>query len=43
MMRFTPEGEVVAKANESPFGLGGYLHTADSAASSASVKSGREW
>jgi aldehyde dehydrogenase (NAD+) len=30
IMRFTSEDEVLAKANDSPFGLGAYLHTSDS-------------
>jgi aldehyde dehydrogenase (NAD+) len=29
VMRFTSEDEVLAKANDSPFGLGAYLHTTD--------------
>jgi aldehyde dehydrogenase (NAD+) len=30
VLRFSSEDEVVAKANDSPFGLAAYLHTADS-------------
>ena len=29
VLRFTSEDEVLAKANDSPFGLGAYLHTRD--------------
>jgi aldehyde dehydrogenase (NAD+) len=29
VMRFTSDDEVLAKANDSPFGLGAYLHTTD--------------
>ena len=35
VLRFHDEDEVVAKANDSPFGLSAYLHTRDSAAGAA--------